>query len=143
VPTQVRLTFDRPAQALGTALEVLGPDGNDLSVGAPRLVDNTVGETIAANAPAGVYTVRWRVTSADGHPVTGTFTFHASAAGGNPTASASPTAAAVTGVADAVGTRSHVPLLVVVGVVLLGLVLSAFAYGLHRRDLTKPGDGDR
>jgi hypothetical protein len=39
---------------------------------------------LAANAPAGNYTVAWRVTSADGHPVTGTLHFIAQAVAGKP-----------------------------------------------------------
>ena len=85
VPQQVVLTFDKPALALGTAMTIIGPSGNVAS-GPPRLVDTTVIETITARAPAGAYTVRWRVTSADGHPVSGSFTFNATTAGGNPTA---------------------------------------------------------
>ncbi len=88
VPSQVVLTFDEQVLPLGTAVEIIGPDG-DVATGPPRLVGATVSETIRAGAPAGSFTVRWRVTSDDGHPVSGSFTFRASAAGGNPTATAS------------------------------------------------------
>jgi len=37
---------------------------------------------VAGDAPAGKYTVAWRVASADGHPVTGTFPFTAKTAAG-------------------------------------------------------------
>ena len=71
---------------------MIGP-GGDVASGPPVLIDTTVRETLRAGSPAGHYTVRWRVTSADGHPVSGSFDFTATAAGGDPSA----TAAASTG----------------------------------------------
>jgi len=89
-PDEVVLTFDRPAIALGTQVVVTGPTG-PVNDGAPLLVDNTVTQPLAAGAPAGAYTVEWRVTSADGHPVSGTLRFAATAAGAaRPAASSTP-----------------------------------------------------
>ncbi|GAA1427147.1 hypothetical protein GCM10009616_03500 [Microlunatus lacustris] len=79
-PGAVVLTFDQPAVALGTQVVVTGPDG-PASTGAAELVDATVRQPLVPGAPAGVYTVNWRVTSSDGHPITGTLTFTADAAG--------------------------------------------------------------
>jgi copper resistance protein C len=79
-PSSVVLTFDEPAIALGTKLVVTGPDG-PAQIGTPRLVDKTVTQDLQPGAPAGAYTVDWRVTSADGHPISGSFTFTAKAAG--------------------------------------------------------------
>lgn len=79
VPERVVLTFDEPAVALGTQVAVTGPDGN-VAAGAPALVDATVTQALQPGAPAGQYTVSWRVTSADGHPISGTFAFSAAAA---------------------------------------------------------------
>ena len=93
-PAEVVLTFDQPAIALGTQVVVTGPAG-PVSDGAPRLVDNTVTQPLTAGAPAGAYTVEWRVTSVDGHPVTGTLSFAAAAAGeARPEASSTPAPAA-------------------------------------------------
>jgi methionine-rich copper-binding protein CopC len=78
-PTHVTLTFDQPAQALGTEVVVLGPDGTTVSTGTPELVDSTVAQALVADLPAGAYTVQWRVTSADGHPLSGELTFTAEA----------------------------------------------------------------
>ena len=44
-------------------------------------MDNTVAQSIGPDAPAGTYTVQWRVTSADGHPISGTFGFTAEPGG--------------------------------------------------------------
>lgn len=78
-PSSVVLTFDEPAIALGTKLVVTGPEG-PAQIGTPRLVDKTVTQDLQPGAPAGAYTVDWRVTSADGHPISGSFTFTAEAA---------------------------------------------------------------
>jgi len=79
-PSSLVLTFDEPATALGTKLVVTGPTG-PVQVGTPRLVDNTVTQDLQPGAPAGAYTVEWRVTSADGHPISGRFSFTTKAAG--------------------------------------------------------------
>ncbi|MBW0255072.1 copper resistance CopC family protein [Cellulomonas sp. PS-H5] len=76
-PARVTLTFDQPAQSLGTEIVVLGPDGSTVSEGTAELVDNTVSQALAADLPAGAYSVEWRVTSADGHPLSGTLAFTA------------------------------------------------------------------
>lgn len=78
-PARVTLTFDQPAQAIGTEVVVLGPDGGTVSTGTPELVDSTVAQALADDLAAGTYTVQWRVTSADGHPLSGELTFTASA----------------------------------------------------------------
>ena len=90
-PAQVVLTFDQPAVAMGTRVLVSGPSG-PVQTGSARLVDNTVTQDVQGGAPPGAYTVTWRVTSADGHPVSGTFTFTSSEAGaGTPAAMPTPT----------------------------------------------------
>jgi hypothetical protein len=84
------LTFDEPAIALGTKLVVTGPTG-PVQVGTPRLVDTTVTQDLQPGAPAGQYTVDWRVTSADGHPISGSFSFTTEAPGtGSPESSPAP-----------------------------------------------------
>ncbi len=79
VPGQVTLTFDQPALALGSTVLVAGPGGPVIS-GRTRVTDNRVTQAIQPGAPAGRYTVTWRVTSIDGHPVSGSFGFTATAA---------------------------------------------------------------
>ncbi|WP_187365109.1 copper resistance protein CopC [Cellulosimicrobium cellulans] len=76
-PASITLTFDQPAQSLGTEIVVLGPDGGVVSSGDAALVDNTVSQALSTGLPAGAYTVEWRVTSADGHPLSGTLAFTA------------------------------------------------------------------
>jgi methionine-rich copper-binding protein CopC len=93
LPDKVTLTFDNPALALGTELRVTGPSGQ-VQDGKPVLVDNTVRQAIRPGSPAGSYTVVWRVTSEDGHPVSGTFTFSAQQGNGGAAPTASATASA-------------------------------------------------
>jgi copper resistance protein C len=80
VPDRIVLTMNEAPVSVGTRVVVRGPDG-EVQQGSPRVVKNTVQQTVAAGSPAGRYTVVWRVTSGDGHPVSGTFTFTADAAG--------------------------------------------------------------
>lgn len=74
-PDHVELVFSenvgKPA-----ALVVLDPGGTEVTGGELQVVDDTMSRTYdpAAFAP-GVYTVSYQVTSADGHPISGTLTF--------------------------------------------------------------------
>ena len=106
-PDQIVLTFAEPAVALGTQVVVTGPDGTNLAQGDVQLVGSTVVQALAAARPAGAYTVDWRVTSDDGHPVTGTFAFTAT----NPTPASTtpPTTPAVTPTAARTATAAPAP----------------------------------
>ncbi|MBM7804252.1 methionine-rich copper-binding protein CopC [Geodermatophilus bullaregiensis] len=99
-PGLVELELSAPAQALGTRVLVTGPDGTPVSEGPAELRDTTVGQPLAADLPAGTYRVEWRVTSSDGHPLDGTFSFTvtgSTAAGGTAAADATPPAAPAPG----------------------------------------------
>lgn len=131
VPAEVRLVFDQPALQLGTQVLITGPDGR-VERGTPQLVDNDVRQPIAPNAPAGRYDVLWRVTSSDGHPVTGEFSFTARAAGGGPAAAATaPSTAAAEQGATSRSTNSGPP--VVVGAIVLAVAILVIALVLAWR----------
>ena len=83
---------DQPALALGTELIVTAPDGRNVADGPPTLVDTTVRQDLVGPLPAGRYTVVWRVTSADGHPISGSFTFSTTQATTGPAPTTSATA---------------------------------------------------
>ncbi|MFB9955567.1 copper resistance CopC family protein [Cellulomonas denverensis] len=92
-PEQITLVFNEPAQELGSELVVTAPDGRAVGDGPVQLADTSVIQPLTGDLPAGTYTVSWRVTSADGHPIDGTLTFTAEAAttvGVDPGASAEP-----------------------------------------------------
>jgi methionine-rich copper-binding protein CopC len=94
-PTQVRLTFAEQALSIGTRMRVTGPGGIVVSTAPVQVVGSHVTQPLAPALPRGGYTVLWRVTSADGHPVSGSFTFtvSASAAGARAVAPASASVA--------------------------------------------------
>jgi len=89
LPDVIVLTFNEPGEADGTVVAVTGPAGNVAS-GPAMLIDSDVRQAVGPGSPAGRYTVDWRVVSADGHPVDGSFTFTA-AAGAGGTATPRPT----------------------------------------------------
>ena len=91
-PAQVVLTFEEPPVELGAQVVVTGPDGS-VSSGAPRLDGDDVIQDVQPQAPAGRYTIGWRVTSDDGHPVSGTLAFTAQAAATGTTTPSAPATA--------------------------------------------------
>ncbi|PFG36634.1 hypothetical protein ATL41_1366 [Flavimobilis soli] len=93
-PDEVVLTFTDVVLDVGAAIKVTAPDGSDVTEGTPVVDDTVVTQALAKERPAGEYSVAWRVTSADGHPVDGTFTFTASDAAGAPPETPSPTPSA-------------------------------------------------
>lgn len=80
-PDQVSVTFNEPVQASFATLTVVGPDGNLWSKGDPTVSGPTVSVPVGELGPVGEYTIAYRVTSADGHPVSGTSTFTLTAEG--------------------------------------------------------------
>jgi methionine-rich copper-binding protein CopC len=82
-PAQVVLTFDQPVQE-GEGLNsvaVTGPDGTLWQDGPATVDSNVVTAPVRELGPKGVYTIGYRVVSADGHPVSGELTFTLTTAG--------------------------------------------------------------
>ena len=98
-PDRVELQLSAPPQPLGTRVTVTAPDGTAVAAGEPVLQGSTVRQPVRADLPAGSYTVSWQVTSSDGHPLTGGFTFTA-AAGATSTAGTGDAAAPAVDAAD-------------------------------------------
>lgn len=94
-PAAVAITLSNHPLALGTQIKVSDATGSNWADGGVEIVDNVASQKLKAGAPAGVYTVQWRVASSDGHPIEGTFTFTAAAgataAGTAPAAGTVPT----------------------------------------------------
>ena len=91
-PEQVSVTFNKNPLSLGSQILVNDAAGTNWSDGAVEIVDNVASQKLRAGAPAGAYTVVWRVVSSDSHPIEGTFTFTAAgAAAGSTAAAAVPT----------------------------------------------------
>lgn len=74
-PQRVSATFNEQLQTSFAAMTVIGPDGNVWSTGEPTVQGAVVGIALRALGPAGTYTVNYRVTSADGHVVSGSWSF--------------------------------------------------------------------
>ena len=80
-PDRVSATFDEPLQTTFAAMTVVGPDAHLWSSGQPRVAGAVLSVAVRPLGPAGAYTVHYRVTSADGHPVSGSWSFRLSVAG--------------------------------------------------------------
>ncbi len=93
-PPSLVLTFNEEVLTGTAQLRLTGPDG---AVQTPVRADaNVVSATLPPDLGTGAYTLLWRVTSADGHPVSGrsTFTVGAAAAPGDASTGAASTGAA-------------------------------------------------
>jgi hypothetical protein len=80
-PALVSATFNEPLQTAFPAMTVVGPDANLWSTGDPRVDGAVLSVPLRPLGPVGRYTVNYRVTSADGHPVTGSCWFELTAPG--------------------------------------------------------------
>ena len=81
-PSKISLTFDQYVQGADVnQIAVTGPNGGQWAEGPISVVNNTISAPLRPLGPAGKYTVGYRVLSADGHPVTGDFTFTLTKAG--------------------------------------------------------------
>lgn len=144
VPAKVTLTFSNPPIALGSQIVVADSDGTNWADGPVQIVDTVVTQKIKPDAPAGKYTVTWRVVSADSHPVDGTFTFSAARGGGaggenlgSPAPLASPSSPPVH---ESVPNQRAVPWSIV-GMIAVLVALVVIIGVLARRRLTR-GDDD-
>lgn len=103
-PRAITLTFSDTPLDVSPKVKVTAADGTVVAEGAPTIKDTAATFALPDTVPGGELTVDWRVVSADGHPIEGSFTFTVdSAATGAATAtstaastSASTTPAATT-----------------------------------------------
>ncbi|MFW0796575.1 copper resistance CopC family protein [Gordonia sp. CPCC 205515] len=80
-PTRVSLTFNEAIQESFDVLNVVGPDNHYWHEGDPTVTGPTISVGLRELGPAGKYVINYRVTSADGHPVSGQRTFEMTTAG--------------------------------------------------------------
>src|SRR5262249_57849072 len=83
-PERVSATFNERLQTAFAAMTLVGPDGNVWSTGEPTVQGAVVGIGLRPLGPAGAYTVNYRVTSADGHVVSGSWSFRLTVPGTRP-----------------------------------------------------------
>lgn len=77
-PVTVQIWFDEPVQAVFDALTVTGEQGQRVDRGDAHVDAHDPKHLLVSLRPGlgpGLYTARWRVVSADGHPVSGTIPF--------------------------------------------------------------------
>lgn len=156
LPAQITLTFSGAvlADLDGNQVQVTDATGQALADGDPVVQDNVVSQPLAG-AAEGAVAVVWRVVSADGHPVSGEFSFTVAgavtppatatpAASGSPAASPAGTAMPMPSATPtaAVSESSPVPW-IVLGTALIaavaGVVYLLVARG--RRPSAPPADG--
>ncbi|MQA24167.1 MAG: copper resistance protein CopC [Micromonosporaceae bacterium] len=74
-PEQVVLTFSEPVEAVADQVRIIGPNGARADRGGARVSGERLRIPLRSGAPRGTYLVSFRVISADGHPVSGGFSF--------------------------------------------------------------------
>jgi copper resistance protein C len=121
-PERVSATFNEQLQTTFAAMTVVGPDGNMWSTGEPTVRGAVVGIGLRPLGPAGTYTVNYRVTSADGHVVSGSWSFRLAVPG---TGTPGPAVAATYGGRD-------IPIWPFV-VVVVALVAAGGLWAIRRR----------
>lgn len=80
-PPRVSATFNEALQPAFANMTVVGPDHNLWSEGDPKVTGAVISVGVRPLGPAGTYTVNYRVTSADGHVVSGSWSFDLTVAG--------------------------------------------------------------
>ncbi|WP_019178970.1 copper resistance CopC family protein [Microbacterium yannicii] len=154
-PTELTLAFSGelnsdPASAV---IEVIGTDGRNIATDPPAIAGTNLTQPVRQDTPAGPFTVRWKVVSSDGHPISGEFGYTVQAAPAaveTPTPEATPeqTAEPAPTHSDTPGTGGRgvpteagalLPIVAVIsGVVVLGglvIVVLFMARERRRRDI--------
>ncbi|MDQ0823006.1 methionine-rich copper-binding protein CopC [Arthrobacter sp. V4I6] len=85
-PEKVSITFNKNPLTLGSQIVVTDAAGNSWAEGNVEIVDNVASQALKPGAPAGAFTVAWRVVSSDSHPIEGSFSFTATAGASGSTA---------------------------------------------------------
>jgi copper resistance protein C len=80
-PSRVSATFNEAMQSQFAAMTVVGPDGDLWSTGEPEVNGAIISVGVRPLGPSGTYTVNYRATSADGHVVSGSWSFQLEVAG--------------------------------------------------------------
>lgn len=93
-PPEVSMVFTDNILEIGATILVVDDAGDNWVSGDMRVEGPQASQSLDADMPDGRYQVRWRVVSADGHPISGTFDF---AVGEVTAATAAPAAKDATG----------------------------------------------
>lgn len=139
VPAKIEITMSNTPAVIGSQIMVVDSSGTDWSLGGVDVLDTVATQNVRPGAPAGKFTVKWRLVSSDSHPIEGEFTFTA-------TSASTATAGAAVGAGPVVSVQaqpeatpetapdeSAVPWSVIgLGIVLVGLVIALLVVARRR-----------
>ncbi|MBM3714294.1 MAG: hypothetical protein FJW64_00930 [Actinobacteria bacterium] len=103
-PAEVSMTYSGEVfdASSAIAVEVIDSSGANVARTPPVVTDTTVTQAVEPVLSPGIVTVRWRVVSSDGHPISGEYAFTVDAPVA-PTSSAEPDPSPATGAPSAPG----------------------------------------
>ncbi|MFL0515873.1 copper resistance CopC family protein [Brevibacterium luteolum] len=87
VPEAIEVSFSNAPLSMGSEILIKDAAGTNWAEGGVEIDGNMAVQPVNPEAPAGEYTVTWRVVSSDSHPIDGSFSFTATDGAG---ASSSP-----------------------------------------------------
>ena len=144
-PEAITLTFSADILDVSPLVRITDENGEQLAEITPSIDGPVATATLEEPLPAGTSTVQWRVVSSDGHPIEGTFevTVEQDAAAESspaeesaPAESAAPAEEGEQATAEAAEEESGssmTPLLIVLGVAVVGAVVAVLLI-MRRRD---------
>ena len=147
-PEAITLTFSADILDVSPLVRITDENGEQLAEITPSIDGPVATATLEEPLPAGTSTVQWRVVSSDGHPIEGTFgvtveqdaaaeeTTEAPAEESAPAETAAPAEEGEQATAEAAEEESGssmTPLLIVLGVAVVGAVVAVLLI-MRRRD---------
>jgi copper resistance protein C len=135
-PEQVQLLFNEPIEAEFEPIEVYDQGGERVDEDDARVSPNDAKLLVAdlGRLSEGSYTVEWRVTSADAHPISGTFGFTVNAsADADPDAGEPIEPIERSAEQEETGSAQDLVPTVVLGILLVGALVVAGLVVLRRR----------
>lgn len=147
-PEAITLTYSADILEVSPLVRITDENGEQLAEITPSVDGPVATATLEEPLPAGTSTVQWRVVSSDGHPIEGTFevtveqdaaaeeTTEASAEESSPAEESAPAEEGEQATAEAAEEESGssmTPLLIVLGVAVVGAVVAVLLI-MRRRD---------
>jgi copper transport protein len=74
-PTEIQMTYTESVNLIDDGIRLVDNAGDTVRTPVPTVDAQTVTWPMPADLPEGSYVVTWRVVSADGHPISGAFSF--------------------------------------------------------------------
>jgi len=133
VPDEIQMTYNNTPMAIGSEILIQDSSGTNWATGPVTIVDNHVTQALKPGAPAGAYTVNWRIVSSDSHPIEGSFSFTATKSADSASTSNETGPAPSTAVATAAGNDAGTPWGIIGGAAVVLLVVVALVVLARRR----------